>query len=207
MRIFDLERSTRFRCLRSVQGCLTTFEWSCFPLNNANPCPVHELHRYRASAHAIRVTWPLGLRISKYIQKNLDTYRINLGMVWVQTSFQLVKCKNSNKPLKVSAQHNFQLRETRLGLRLPSVTTVKPRAVQKRWRHDSIVSLENTRKYGLSKKLDSRFHRSISENFKASLSNVPWARVGNFWQSESIKSLSFWKGLRRSRRHFDRHRM
>ena len=65
----------------------------------------------------------------------------------------------------------------------------------------------NARKYGLSKKLDSRFHRSISENFKASLSTVPWARVGNFWQSESIKSLSFWKGLRRSRRHFDRHRM
>ena len=65
----------------------------------------------------------------------------------------------------------------------------------------------NARKYGLSKKLDSRFHRSISENFKASLSNVPWARVGNFWKSESIKSLSFWKGLRRSRRHFDRHRM
>ena len=25
----------------------------------------------------------------------------------------------------------------------------------------------NARKYGLSKKLDSRFHRSISENFKA----------------------------------------
>ena len=50
-------------------------------------------------------------------------------MVWVQTSFQLVKCKNSNKPLKVSAQHNFQLRETRLGLRLPSVTTAKPRAL------------------------------------------------------------------------------
>ena len=65
----------------------------------------------------------------------------------------------------------------------------------------------NARKYGLSKKLDSRFHPSISENFKASLSNVPWARVGNFWKSESIKSLSFWKGLRRSRRHFDRHRM
>ena len=65
----------------------------------------------------------------------------------------------------------------------------------------------NARKYGLSKKLDSRFHRSISENFKASLSSVPWARVGNFWQSESIKSLSFWKGLRRSSRHFDRHRM
>ena len=65
----------------------------------------------------------------------------------------------------------------------------------------------NPRKYGLSEKLDSRFHRSISENIKAWLSNVPWARVGNFWQSESIKSLSFWKGLRRSRRHFDRHRM
>ena len=76
-------------------------------------CPVHELHRYRASAHTIRVTWPLGLRISKYIQKNLDTYRINLSMVWVQTSSQLVKCKNSNKPLKVSAQHNFQLRENK----------------------------------------------------------------------------------------------
>ena len=65
----------------------------------------------------------------------------------------------------------------------------------------------NPRKIWLSEKLDSRFHRSISENIKASLSNVPWARVGNFWQSESIKSWSFWKGLRRSRRHFDRHRM
>ena len=65
----------------------------------------------------------------------------------------------------------------------------------------------NPRKIWLSEKLDSRFHRLISENIKASLSNVPWARVGNFWQSESIKSLSFWKGLRRSRRHFDRHRM
>ena len=65
----------------------------------------------------------------------------------------------------------------------------------------------NARKYELSKKLDSRFHRSMSETFKASLSNIPWARVGNFWQRESIKSLSFWKGLRRSRRHFDRHRM
>ena len=65
----------------------------------------------------------------------------------------------------------------------------------------------NTRKYGLSKQLDSRFHRSISENFKASVSKVPWARVGNFWRSKSIKSLSFWKGLRRSRRHFDGHRM
>ena len=62
-------------------------------------------------------------------------------------------------------------------------------------------------KYRLSKKLDSRFDRSTSQNFKASLSNVPWARVGNFWQRESIKSLSFWKGLRRSRRHFDRQRM
>ena len=51
----------------------------------------------------------------------------------------------------------------------------------------------NARKYGLSKKLDSRFHRPISENFKASLSTVPWARVVNFWQSESIKSLSFWR--------------
>ena len=65
----------------------------------------------------------------------------------------------------------------------------------------------NPRKIWLSEKLDSRFHRSISENIKASLSNVPWARVGNFWHSESIKSLSFWKGLRRSPRHFDRHRI
>ena len=65
----------------------------------------------------------------------------------------------------------------------------------------------SARKYRLSKKLDARFHRSISENFKVSLSNVPWARVGNFWQNESIKSLSVLKGLRRSRRHFDRHRM
>ena len=45
-----------------------------------------------------------------------------------------------------------------------------------------------------SKKLDSRFHRSISKNFKASLSNVPWARVGNFWQSESIKTIVILKG-------------
>ena len=30
----------------------------------------------------------------------------------------------------------------------------------------------NARKYGLSKKLDSRFHRSISKNFKASLGLV-----------------------------------
>ena len=64
----------------------------------------------------------------------------------------------------------------------------------------------SARKYGLSKKLDSRFHRSICENCEASLSNIPWARVKNLWQSES-KSLSFWKGLRRSRRNFDRHRM
>ena len=42
------------------------------------------------------------------------------------------------------------------------------------------------RKYGLSKQLDSRFHRLTPENCKASLSNIPWARVGNFWQSESI---------------------
>ena len=60
------------------------------------------------------------------------------------------------------------------------------------------IAKDKRKKIYALKKLDSRFHRSISENFKASLSNVPWARVGNFWQSESIKSLSFWKGLWRT---------
>ena len=44
-------------------------------------------------------------------------------------------------------------------------------------------------------------------HYKPSLSNFPCVRVVNIWQRESIKSVSFWNGLRRGRRHFDGHRM
>ena len=47
----------------------------------------------------------------------------------------------------------------------------------------------------------SKFH------YKPSLSNSPCVRVVNVWQRESIKSMSFWNGLRRRRRHFDEHRI